>query len=259
MNSSNPFRWLNVLFYLGVVTVNVLSVVMPLGGVSTGELSDRYHTLVTPAGYAFSIWSLIYVLLGGFVVYQLLRAPARAAWPRAIGLLFVLSCIGNMAWLLLWHTQRIELSLAAMLFLLLSLIWIYTVVMAIPSPTTGERWLVCLPFSIYLGWISVATIVNVSIVLKKNGWDGFGLSEASWAVILLCVGALLAVWASNRYRNVWYPLVFVWAYAAIATEQRETQSVYFTALALAGLLLLYCLWLLLSPLAAGSGRRWRTE
>ncbi|OBR65496.1 hypothetical protein A7K91_10605 [Paenibacillus oryzae] len=256
MTKPNPYRWLNLLFYVGVLAVNALSVALPLGGITTKELSDRYYTLLTPAGYAFSIWSVIYLLLGGFIVYQFGRTAAGSSWSRAIGLPFIISCVGNMAWLLLWHFQQIELSLAAMLLLLVSLIFIYSTVMHILSPTVGERWLVRLPFSIYLGWISVATIVNVSIVLKKNNWSGWGLTEASWAVIMLCVGTLLAVLASYRYRNVWYPLVFVWAYVAIGIEHKETAPVYYSALALAALLLLYCLYLLLiAQLPAGRKRR----
>ncbi|MNC17212.1 hypothetical protein D3C75_650850 [compost metagenome] len=252
MSKNNPYRFANLLFYLGTILVNVLAVTIPLGGNSTGEISDKYHTSITPAGYAFSIWGLIYLLLAGFIVYQFRSKPASVQLVKSISIPFIISCAANMTWLLLWHYLQIELSLAAMLVLLASLIVIYRQTAGLTSPTPGQGWLVKLPFSIYLGWISVATIVNVSIVLKKNGWDGFGLSDTAWAVIMLCVGALLAVLASYPYRNWAYPLVFVWAYTAIAVEQRDSSRVYMTALILAALLLAYTVWIIYLRL---SGRR----
>ncbi|MEK4518762.1 tryptophan-rich sensory protein [Paenibacillus sp. FSL H8-0122] len=247
MTRTNPYKWGNLLLFLGVIAVNTLSVVLPLGGNSTAEISDRYHTYLTPAGYAFSIWSLIYLLLAGFIIYQFRSDTGGRDSVQRIGIWFMLSCLFNMGWLLLWHYLYIELSLVAMVLLLLSLIVIYRKTRFIADPTTGEKWLVKLPFSLYLGWISVATIVNVSVVLVKNDWDGFGLSAPFWAVIMLCVGTLLAVLVSYPYRDSIYPLVFVWAYIAIAMEHKDTNEVYFTGLIAAGLLLLYSIWLLLTP------------
>ncbi|WP_379158385.1 TspO/MBR family protein [Paenibacillus sp. sgz5001063] len=247
MRQNNPYKWWNLLFFLGVLLVNTLSVALPLGGNSTGEISDRYHTLLTPAGYAFSIWSLIYLLLAGFIVYQFRQDTGSRESVRSIGIWFVLSCIFNMGWLFLWHYLYIELSLGVMVLMLITLIVIYRKTRSISDPTTGEKWLVKLPFSLYLGWISVATIVNVSVVLEKNHWDGFGLSDPTWAVIMLCVGTLLAVIVSFPYRDSIYPLVFVWAFIAIALEHKDTGSVFITGLVTAGLLLLYSIWLLLTP------------
>lgn len=167
MTRNNPFKWGNLLFFLGVILVNTLSVTLPLGGNSTREISDKYHTYLTPAGYAFSIWSLIYLLLAGFVIYQFRSATGSRDSVQSIGIWFILSCVFNMSWLILWHYLYIELSLAAMVLLLISLIVIYRKTRMIDRPTTGESWLIRLPFSIYLGWICVATIVNVSIVLQR--------------------------------------------------------------------------------------------
>jgi translocator protein len=149
-----------------------------------------------------------------------------------------------MGWLFLWHYLYIELSLVAMVLMLITLIVIYRKTRSFTDPTTGEKWLIKLPFSIYLGWISVATIVNVSVVLEKNNWDGFGLSDPAWAVIMLCVGVLLAVMVSFPHRDSIYPLVFVWAFIAIALEHRDTGNVFVTASVAAGLLLLYSIWLM---------------
>lgn len=247
MRRYNPYKWWNLLFFLGVIIVNVLSVALPLGGRSTGEISDQYQTYMTPAGYAFSIWSLIYLLLAGFVIYQFRTYTGSRDSVRAISFWFILSCIFNMSWLFLWHYLYIELSLAAMILLLISIIVIYRKTRLITHPTSGEKWLVKLPFSLYLGWISVATIVNVSVTLEKNNWEGFGLSDITWAVIMLCVGTLLAVIVSYPYRDSIYPLVFIWAYIAIALEHKEISEIYAVGMITAGLLLLYSIWLVLTP------------
>ncbi|MGN7764670.1 tryptophan-rich sensory protein [Paenibacillus sp. 22594] len=247
MRQNNSYKWWNLLFFLGLLVVNTLAVTLPLGGNSTSEISDRYHTLLTPAGYAFSIWSLIYLLLAGFIIYPFRQGTSSRDSVRPISIWFVLSCIFNMGWLFLWHYLYIELSLAVMVLMLITLIVIYRKTRSITSPTPGEQWLVKLPFSLYLGWISVATIVNVSVVLEKNHWDGFGLSDPTWAVIMLCVGTLLAVIVSFPYRDSIYTLVFVWAFIAIALEHKDTGSVFITGLVAAGLLLLYSIWLLLTP------------
>lgn len=247
MRQNNSYKWWNLLFFLGVLVVNTLSVTLPLGGNSTSEISDRYHTLLTPAGYAFSIWSLIYLLLAGFIVYPFRQDTGSRDSVRSIGIWFVLSCICNMGWLFLWHYLYIELSLAVMVLMLITLIVIYRKTRSIISPTPGEQWLVKLPFSLYLGWISVATIVNASVVMEKNHWVGFGLSDSTRAVIMLCVGTLLAVIVSFPYRDSIYPLVFAWAFIAIALEHKDTGNVFITGLVAAGLLLLYSIWLLLTP------------
>lgn len=243
-HQNQAYRWLNLLFYLGVIVVNILSFTLPLGGNSTKAISDMYHTLLTPAGYAFAIWTVIYAGLGGFILYQFFSSPASGKWIEAFSPAFIMSCLFNMAWLILWHYLYIEASLLAIIGLLAMLLIIYRHVAKLRTPTLGQRWLVQVPFSLYAAWVTVATIVNVSIVLQKNNWDGWGLSPTAWAVIMLCVGAVLAVWASWPYSNIVYPLVFVWAYVAIAVEQRDNSRVFLTALTLAAILLVYAIALI---------------
>lgn len=241
---SNPYKWWNLLGFIAVIIVNALANTNVLNGMKTGEISDKYPTLITPAGYAFSIWSLIYLLLLGFIIYQFRRTTESRESVQRIGPWFVLSCLFNVTWLLLWQYLYIELSVVAMVLLLLSLIMIYVRTRRIHYPTPGEMWFVKLPFSLYLGWISVATIVNVGVALEKNDWDGFGLSAPTWAVIMLLVGAVLAILVSFPYRDSIYPLVFVWAYVAIGIKQRDVaENVFVAAFILAAILFIYAIYL----------------
>lgn len=241
---SNPYKWWNLLGFVAVIIVNALANTTVLNGMRTGDISDKYPTLITPAGYAFMIWSVIYLLLLGFIVYQFRRTTESRESVQRIGPWFALSCLFNIVWLLLWQYLYIELSLVAMVLLLLSLIMIYVRTRRIHYPTAGEMWFVKLPFSLYLGWISVATIVNVSVALEKNDWNGFGLSDATWAVIMLLVGALLAILVSFPHRDSIYPLVFVWAYIAIGVKQRDAaENVFVAAFILAAILLIYAIYL----------------
>ncbi|WP_310550594.1 TspO/MBR family protein [Paenibacillus glufosinatiresistens] len=242
MSRNSSYKWWNLLFYLGVLTVNILSVALPLGGRTTGEISDRYYTLVTPAGYAFSIWSVIYLLLGGFVLYAFRPAEGRPSPAERIGGWFIASCAFNMTWLLLWHALKIELAWIAIVLLLVSLIVIYNKTRVIEYPTAGERWLVKLPFSIYLGWLCVATIVNTAVVLEKNGWSGWGQPDSFWAAAVLTAGALLAAYIAWTRSDAVLPLVFVWAYIAIGLEHDDVRAVYLTAWIAAGVLLALSAW-----------------
>ncbi|HEY2492314.1 MAG TPA: tryptophan-rich sensory protein, partial [Paenibacillus sp.] len=171
MYKKNNYKWWNVLAFLAMVLINVLvSTTTLVGGRKTGDVSAMYPTYITPAGYAFTMWSVIYILLTGFVIYQFNRSNESRDSIQTIGIGFIASCLLNIAWLLLWQYLYIELSVVVMVLLLLSLMILYVRARRISYPTIGEFWFVKLPFSLYLGWICVATILNVSIVLTKNEW-----------------------------------------------------------------------------------------
>jgi translocator protein len=166
---------LNILTFILVVGVNGLANSLPINNQTTGEISDNYPVMFTPAGYVFSIWGLIYLGLLGFVIYQAL--PAQRDNPRLdrVGYWFVWSCIFNSIWIFLWHYELMLWSVLVMLGILVSLILVYLhLEIGRNRVPLGESLLARLPFSIYLGWISVATIANVSVLLYDLGWDGFG-------------------------------------------------------------------------------------
>ncbi|MBU5356013.1 tryptophan-rich sensory protein [Paenibacillus barcinonensis] len=243
MSRNNPYKWLNALGFIAVIIVNYLSNALPIGGRTNKEVSDMYPVLLTPSGYAFAIWGLIYLLLAGFVIYQFVPASWKNDSITRLGYWFLISCVFNVAWIFAFQNLHIGLALIIIILLLLSLIVLYVRTREITMPTTAEIWLVKLLFSIYLGWVSVATIVNAAVFLYKIGWNGFGISETAWTIIMLIVGSVLAVLVSFQYRDSVYPLVFSWAYIAIALKQKDVTSVYYTGIILAIVLAVYAVWL----------------
>jgi translocator protein len=169
---------LNVLAFILVVAVNGLANSLPINNQTTGAVSDKYPVLFTPAGYVFSIWGLIYLGLLAFVIYQALPGQRNNPRLERVGYWFFWSCIFNSIWIFLWHYELMLWSVLVMGGLLVSLIMVYLRLETGRSRVAAvEMFLARLPFSIYLGWISVATIANVSVLLFTLGWDGIGLVE----------------------------------------------------------------------------------
>jgi benzodiazapine receptor len=223
-------KWLNVIGLAAVLIINGLAQWLPINGKTTGELSAKYPVLITPAPYAFSIWSLIYLLLIGFVFYQFTKRAANNKNVQNIGPWFLVSCLLNVAWILVWHYEKLLSSMFVMIALLLSLITIYLAIrLSKQAATLGESLFVRLPFSVYLGWISTATIVNVSVVLYAADWNGFGLSDIVWTVILLVIASLLALAIGFSYKDAAYILVFVWSFIAIAVKEGQAPEVTLAA------------------------------
>lgn len=217
MKNVSPWPWVNLAAFLVVVVVNILANALPLNGISTGEISDKFKVYLVPAGYVFSIWGLIYLLLAIYVAYSF--TPQGREWGN-VGWLFAFSCLANVVWLFLWHYGKFPWTLVAMLALLGSLIAIYLRLgIRYPLAAPAGRWLIQLPFSLYLGWVSVATIVNVSDVLYIWGWNGGGLAPQLWAILMMAAAVILAilmVWT----RGDWvYGAVVVWALAGIGVKQ----------------------------------------
>ena len=169
---------LNLIGFLGTVIVNGLSSALPINDKTAGELSDQYPNLFVPAGLTFSVWGVIYILLAIFVIYGLITAiknTQKSSFMENVGVLFFISCLANVGWIFAWHYEILPLSLALMLLLLGSLITIYLRLRIGKSDSTRiEKYLVHLPFSVYLGWITIATIANVTALLVDINWNTFG-------------------------------------------------------------------------------------
>lgn len=226
MKRSVLMQALIVVAVLATIAINGLANALPLNGQNTGEISDQFLVYFVPAGYVFSIWGVIYLGLILYAIYQAL--PSRRDNPRLaqIDVLFILSCIANIAWLFLWHYNIFGLTLLAMLALLGLLIAIYLRLgigrVEVPA---AERWLVHVPFSIYLGWVTVATIANVTSVLDFWNWSGWGISDEWWAVIMLAAATIIASLVALRRGDVAYMLVIVWAFVGIAVKHAGTPLV----------------------------------
>jgi benzodiazapine receptor len=231
MNPDRRRQLVNLAAFLVTVVVNGLAVALPLNGQSTAEISDRLATLVTPANYVFSIWSVIYTLLLVFSVYQAL--PTRATDPalRRIGYLPSVAGVLNTTWIFLWHFNVFALTVPVMLGLLATLIVIYVrlEIGRRPATSLAETIGVRVPWSVYLGWITIATIANIANVLVWLEWDGFGIAAASWAVVVLVAGVGIAAANALTRRDIAYGLVIVWAYVGIGVKQADTQLVAVTA------------------------------
>ncbi|HEY3317559.1 MAG TPA: tryptophan-rich sensory protein [Coriobacteriia bacterium] len=200
-----------------MVAGNVLVEALRFGGLSTADISALYPVLVTPAGYVFAIWGLIYL---GMIAYSFAQfAPSLRAdpLPDHLAVPLVVSNVANVAWLVAWHDLLIPLSLLVMLVLLASLIAAYVTARRDRPrrPAALELWAVRGTLSVYLGWISVATIANVSIVLYSLGWRGAPFSQEASAAVVLVAGALVAGAALAWRRDAVFAAVFVWAYVGI--------------------------------------------
>lgn len=219
MNKGIVRQILNIIGLAGVLIVNGLANILPLNNLSTGEISDRFQVFFVPAGYVFSIWGLIYLGLIAFGIYQAL--PSQRENPRLekVGYWFLVSCLANIAWLFCWHYELFPLSLVMMILLLLSLITVYLRLdIGRTRVSTAETWFVNVPFSLYLGWITVATIANVTSLLDYYGWDGWGISAQIWAVIMLAAAGLISAIMSLTRADIVYSLVIIWAVVGIALK-----------------------------------------
>jgi len=225
------FQAVNIVAFIVTVAVNGLAgSTTLLGGVTSADVSDRYPTLVTPAGFTFAIWGVIYTLLLLFVVYQALPKNRDKPFLGQVGMLFGLSSFCNVCWLFLWHYDLIAYSLVLMLALLASLILIYRRLdIGRAAVSLKEMALVHLPFSVYLGWISIATIANVSVTLTAVGWDGWGIPDATWAVVIIGVALVLTLAMLATRKDVAFSLVVVWALVGILSKQSDFQNIVLAA------------------------------
>ncbi|MFX0013398.1 MAG: tryptophan-rich sensory protein [Promethearchaeota archaeon] len=215
----------NVLSFILTIVMNSLANILPLNGKTTGELSDTYPNLFIPAGYVFSIWGLIYILLTIFTISQALPKYREEDVVKKISYLFIVSNLANSAWIVFWHYEVIIASLLVMLILLASLILIYIRLEIGKKPVSQKVKITShIPFSVYLGWITIATVANVTALLVSINWDGFGISEIIWTAVVISVATLIALILIFTRKDYGYTLVPVWAFIGIAVKQFNAQN-----------------------------------
>jgi hypothetical protein len=223
-------RWANIVAFIITLIVNGLSNTTLIGGRTTAEVSNNYPTLITPAGYVFAIWGIIYVLLGVYLVYQALPSQKDKPFQEQISGLFILVSVFNVIWLFFWQNELLPISVAIIFAFLASLIAIYLRLnIGRSTVSLKEKLCVHVPFSVYLGWVTIATIANIAVTLVSVGWDGFGLSLQTWAILVLAVALILDLVVVATRRDIAYSLVFIWALAGIAVNQTANASIVLTA------------------------------
>jgi hypothetical protein len=204
-------RYIALLFFGSMVYMNYLANSLPLNGQTTGQLSDAYPNLFVPAGITFSIWGIIYLLLAAYCVVQFL--PSSKEMAIGISWLFIISCALNGLWIVAWHYQKLPLSLLIMIGLLVTLILINLQIKDLPLGVLKAA------FGIYLGWICIATIANVTALLVSIGWGGIGISEEIWTIIMIAAGTLIVSMAIIRFENPFIGLSVVWAFTGIIIKR----------------------------------------
>lgn len=211
---TNTLKILNLSGFLLVITLNILANALPINGMTTGELSALYPNRFVPAGFTFGIWGLIYIGLLGFIIFQFFHSARRIV--QTIGIWFFVSCLANASWILTWHYQLPLTALGLMLLLLFSLVKVY---LSVQPFNWSENWAAKIPFQLYLGWISVATIANATAVLVYYGWAGGALSEVAWSAIMVVVATVAGVFFAYRYKDALYIGVLIWAFYGIYARQ----------------------------------------
>ena len=219
----------NFLAVVLTIVVNSLANILPINGKNTGQLSDNIPNLFVPSGITFAIWGVIYLLLILFAIYQardfFKKEKIEMPYLTKITPFFILASAANILWIFLWHYEQVALSLIAMLILLISLIAIYIKLnVGQQQLSLKEKMFIHIPFSVYLGWITVATIANITAWLVIISWDGFGISDVTWTIIVLCVATLLTLIILYKRRDIAYSLVIIWALLGIVIKRMQDQT-----------------------------------
>ncbi|WP_187263582.1 hypothetical protein [Pontibacter beigongshangensis] len=228
MKNIKTLAILNTVFFLLHLVPSQLTQLELFNSQTIGEVSDKYPALFTPAGITFSIWGLIYLALSAFCIYHLIKAFKEPASHEAnvdlqqLGYLFMLNNLATGAWTIAWVSEWLVLSVVLILIQLLTLLAMHLRLGIFDARrSAASRWFTQVPLSLYFGWIIFATVANISSALAGLGWDGFSLSEALWAIIMIVAATLLVVFVVFSRKNPVIGLVGIWALYGITIKHRE--------------------------------------
>ena len=228
----------NLATFAVMILLNVMSNAIPLNGQTMTEISAKYTSLFTPAGFTFSIWGVIYLFLLIFVVWQALPAQRSNGKVARISTYFKINCLANALWIVVWHYDLLTISLLVMNVILLTLVLIYrTLVIEIDTAPFVEHLALYLPFSLYTGWITVATVANASVLQTGNGWDDLLLTSLQWTLVKLALAGAIGTTIIVKYRDPVFAVAVAWAAFGIAAKQSATPTVSGAATTLSLLLL----------------------
>ena len=207
------------------LVINILANALPINNITTAQVSDLFAVYFVPAGYVFAIWGVIYVGIIAYTIYQLkFTKEEEKKSISEISQWFVIGCLANSIWIFLWQYEFITATIFMMILLLISLLGIYLEIKKIKNPSRKFFWMVKAPFSLYLGWITVATVANVSDVLFDLGFNG-GNYAVWWSIAMMGVAALLAIIMMLREKDYIYAGVIVWALIGIAFKFNLVQEI----------------------------------
>lgn len=214
------------LLFVGVIAVNALANILPINGYNTGQVSAFYPNTFVPAGFTFSIWGIIYLLLLSYTIGYTYYTLKQEQYPKAfvfiarINIYFLLTCVFNMSWILVWHYLQIELSVVIMLLFLITLIQLFLKSSTIANTLTStQKFILQTPFIVYLGWISVATIANITALLVAYKWNAFGITPVYWSALMILIAVLLAMLMLKKFQAITFSLVVAWALWGIYNGQ----------------------------------------
>ena len=214
------------LLFVGVIAVNALANILPINGYNTGQISAFYPNAFVPAGFTFSIWGVIYLLLLSYTIGYTYYTFKRQQYPKAylfiehVNTYFLLTCIFNMAWIVAWHYLQIELSVLIMLFFLSTLIQLFLKTKSMAHDLTlTQRFILQTPFIVYLGWISVATIANITALLVAYKWTTLSIAPVYWSAAMILIAIVLAAVMLIKFKAVPFALVVAWALWGIYNAQ----------------------------------------
>jgi hypothetical protein len=228
-------KYINIILVIGMLVMNYLANALPLNNKTTGELSDSFPNLFVPAGITFSIWGVIYLLLIVYCVVQFTGSDKEVM--SEISWLFGISCILNALWIICWHYGKLPLSLIVMLGLLVTLIWINISIRELPFGIIKAT------FGVYLGWICIATIANVTALLVNFNWAGFNIPQEIWTIIMIITGTVLIGLTVYNLKNPFVGLAMVWAFIGIAIKRQDDyKSIFLSAIIALSLVALITLW-----------------
>ena len=228
----------NMVTFALVILFNVLSNALPINGQTMPEISARYPSLFTPAGFTFSIWGVIYMAQLAFVIWQALPAQRYSTKAARISPWFKVNCLANTLWVIVWHYDLLLVSLLVMLVILATLVRIYAILIRdIETAPFTEHLVLYLPFSLYTGWIVVATIANASVIQTAWGWDDAGIAAIHWTLLKLALAGAIGATMILRFRDIPFAIVIAWAAFGISVMQSATPAISGAATTLSLLML----------------------
>lgn len=235
MEKVKKLAWLNFIFFTIAFAVSNLSQLKLFGGQTNADVSAKYETVFTPAGVTFTIWGVIYLSLFGFTIYHLISARKDDLQAEAsqavlkIGNLFILNNIATTFWVFAFTYEYIFLSMVLIIIQLITLLMIFIQLnLWDVNKSFKNKFFTQFPLSIYFAWLCVANVANISVFLVSVGWSGLGISDASWAILLIIIVALLSVFIVGFKKNIFFGMVVLWAFYGIILKRQAIDAIEFS-------------------------------